>query len=97
MTHFTESVDDSEIKIAIGEQGTNPVPKLFSSFQEEIVVNDIKGRKIAYNISIPAGQSKTFNLYAWLREDAENAAQGKFFVTQISAKGEYKPEDAPIE
>jgi len=28
-----------------------------------------------------------------LKSDAENAAQGKYFVSQISARGEFIPED----
>lgn len=83
---YSEPVEDNQIKIAIGEQGSAPTIKLYSDTKNE------KGDYvIASNILIPAGQTKIFNLYAWLISTADNASQGKYFVTQISARGEYLP------
>ena len=83
---YSEPVEDNQIKIAIGEQGSAPTIKLYSDTKNE------KGDYvIASNILIPAGETKIFNLYAWLISTADNASQGKYFVTQISARGEYLP------
>lgn len=86
LSSFKEPVEDNQIKIAIGEQGSAPTIKLYSDTKNE------KGDYvIASNILIPAGETKIFNLYAWLISTADNASQGKYFVTQISARGEYLP------
>lgn len=85
-TTYSQFVEDNQIKIAIGEQGATPTIKLYSDTK-----NANGDYIIASNILIPAGQTKIFNLYAWLRSDAVNASQGKYFVTQISARGEYLP------
>ena len=83
---YSEPVEDNQIKIAIGEQGSAPTIKLYSDTKNE------KGDYvIASNILIPAGETKIINLYAWLISTADNASQGKYFVTQISARGEYLP------
>lgn len=87
---FTEPVDDNQIKIAIGERGATPTIKLFSDTVEDSAAS---GQIIAEDILIEAGQSKIFDLYAWLKSDAANAAQGKYFVSQISARGEFIPKD----
>ena len=87
-TTYTEPVADDQIKIAIGEQGLTPTKMLYS----ETEVDPTSGNIIA-EVEIKAGDTKTFNLYAWLREDAENASQGKYFVTLISARGEFIPND----
>lgn len=92
-SHFTEAVNDNQIKIAIGEKDTTPTTKLFSECEEKTVIGETVGREIASNILIKAGENKIFNLYAWLISNAENASQGKYFVTQITAKGEYKPSE----
>lgn len=92
ISKYTASiVDDNQIKVAIGEKNSTPTIRLFSEYTTIDTTNG-QSREIAKNILIPAGESKIFNLYAWLREDAENASQGKLFVSQIFAKGEYLPE-----
>ena len=83
---YSEFVSDDEVKIAIGEGTSNPTISLYSSN-----VDDDGNHKIASNILINVGEKKTFKLYAWLKSDATNASQGKYFVTQISARGEYFP------
>lgn len=88
INNFKEAVADNQIKIAIGEQGATPTIKLYSDTK-----NTNGDNVIASNILIPSGETKVFNLYAWLISTAENASQGKFFVTQISARGEYLPAD----
>ena len=83
---YSEFVSDDEVKIAIGEGSSNPTTTLYSANA------DADGNhKIASNILIGVGETKTFKLYAWLKSDATNASQGKYFVTQISARGEYFP------
>lgn len=86
LNSFKEPVADNQIKIAIGEQGSTPTIKLYSD-----TLNQNGDYVIADNILIPSGETKIFNLYAWLISNAENASQGKYFVTQISARGEYLP------
>ena len=83
---YSEFVSDDEVKIAIGEGTSNPTISLYSS-----KVDADGNHKIASNILINVGEKKTFKLYAWLKSDATNASQGKYFVTQISARGEYFP------
>ncbi len=83
---YSEFVSDDEVKIAIGEGISNPTISLYSS-----KVDADGNHKIASNILINVGEKKTFKLYAWLKSDATNASQGKYFVTQISARGEYFP------
>lgn len=88
LSSFKEPVADDQIKVAIGEQGATPTIKLYSDTK-----NENGDYVIASNILIPAGEHKIFNLYAWLVSNADNASQGKYFVTQISARGEYLPEE----
>lgn len=83
---YSEFVNDDEVKIAIGEGSSNPTTTLYSD-----KVDADGNHKIASNILINVGEKKTFKLYAWLKSDATNASQGKYFVTQISARGEYFP------
>ena len=83
---YSEFVSDDEVKIAIGEGTSNPTISLYSA-----KVDADGNHKIASNILINVGEKKTFKLYAWLKSDATNASQGKYFVTQISARGEYFP------
>ncbi len=83
---YSEFVGDDEVKIAIGEDGTTPTISLYSDN-----VDSDGNHKIASNILIGVGETKTFKLYAWLKSDATNVSQGKYFVTQISARGEYFP------
>ena len=83
---YSEFVSDDEVKIAIGEGTSTPTTTLYSSN-----VDADGNHKIASNILINVGEKKTFKLYAWLKSDATNASQGKYFVTQISARGEYFP------
>ena len=83
---YSEFVSDDEVKIAIGEGTSIPTIRLYSSN-----VDADGNHKIASNILINVGEKKTFKLYAWLKSDATNASQGKYFVTQISARGEYFP------
>ena len=83
---YSEFVNDDEVKIAIGEGSSTPTTTLYST-----KVDDDGNHKIASNILIGVGETKTFKLYAWLKSDATNASQGKYFVTQISARGEYFP------
>ena len=84
---YNEQVDDSEVKIGFGEVSATPTIKLYSDTLDS---SDNK-HKISKNILLKAGETKTYNLYAWLRSDAQNASQGKYFVTNITAKGEYLP------
>lgn len=85
---YKDPVEDDQIMIAIGEQGTLPTKMLYSN-----MTNDATGGKvIATNIELQPGATKIMYLYAWLKSDAENAAQGKYFVSQISARGEFIPE-----
>ena len=83
---YSEFVSDDEVKIAIGEGTSTPTISLYSD-----KVDADGNHKIASNILIGVGETKTFKLYAWLKSDATNASQGKYFVTQISARGEYLP------
>ena len=83
---YSEFVNDDEVKIAIGEGSSTPTTTLYSAN-----VDADGNHKIASNILIAVGETKTFKLYAWLKSDATNASQGKYFVTQISARGEYLP------
>ena len=83
---YSEFVNDDEVKIAIGEGSSTPTISLYSAN-----VDADGNHKIASNILINVGEKKTFKLYAWLKSDATNASQGKYFVTQISARGEYFP------
>lgn len=85
LSSYKEAVEDNQIKIGIGESGTNPTPKLYS----ETLIDG--AHKIADGIHLAPGETKIFNLYAWLVATADNASQGKYFVTQISARGEYMP------
>lgn len=84
---FNEAVDDSEIKIALGEYTSTPTIKLYSD-----TVTTEGNHKLAENIYLEPNASKTYKLYAWLKSDATNASQGKYFVTLITAHGEYIPE-----
>lgn len=84
---FTAAVDDSEIKIAIGEYGSTPTIKLYSE-----TLNTNSEHELVNNVYLESGASKIFSLYAWLKSDAANASQGKYFVTLITARGEYVPE-----
>lgn len=90
-TTYTETyegvVDESEVKIAIGEVGSTPTIKLYS---ETLTSNN--EHQLVSNIYLEPGESKTFNLYSWLKSDTVNASQGKYFVTLITARGEYIPE-----
>lgn len=90
---YTGAVPDDQIKVAIGERGATPTIKLFSELENKDGIAGAVDKKIAGNILLPKGQTKIFNLYAYLKEDAENASQGKIFVTQISARGEYLPSE----
>ena len=83
---YSEFVSDDEVKIAIGEGTSTPTINLYNA-----KVDADGNHKIASNILINVGEKKTFKLYAWLKSDATNASQGKYFVTQISARGEYFP------
>ena len=83
---YSEFVSDDEVKIAIGEGTSIPTIRLYSSN-----VDADGNHNIASNILINVGEKKKFKLYAWLKSDATNASQGKYFVTQISARGEYFP------
>lgn len=83
---YSEFVSDDEVKIAIGEGTSTPTINLYSD-----KVDADGNHKIASNILINVGEKKIFKLYAWLKSDATNASQGKYFVTQISARGEYFP------
>ena len=83
---YSEFVSDDEVKIAIGEGTSIPTISLYSANAD-----DDGNHKIASNILIGVGETKTFKLYAWVKSDATNASQGKYFVTQISARGEYFP------
>ncbi len=92
---YNTPVNDDQIKIAIGEtvegEYISPTIKTYNETAEEIG-NETK-HILTKNILIEAHGEKTFKLYAWLKEDAENSAQGKYFVTKISARGEYLPEE----
>ena len=84
---YSEFVNDDQVKIGFGVQGETPTIGLYSDYLNTTDNN----HKIASNIQIGVGETKIFNLYAWLKSDAQNASLGKYFVTQISARGEYLP------
>ena len=86
---YGKQVDDSEVKIGFGEASATPTIKLYSDTLDS---SDNK-HKISKNILLKAGETKTYNLYAWLRSDAQNASQGKYFITNITTKGEYLPNE----
>ena len=85
---YSEFVSDDQVKIGFGVQGETPAIGLYSDYLNTTDNN----HKIASNIQIGVGETKIFNLYAWLKSDAQNASLGKYFVTQISARGEYLPD-----
>ena len=85
---YSEFVNDDQVKIGFGVQGETPTIGLYSDYLNTTDNN----HKIASNIQIGVGETKIFNLYAWLKSDAQNASLGKYFVTQISARGEYLPD-----
>ena len=85
---YSEFVSDDQVKIGFGVQGETPTIGLYSDYLNTTDNN----HKIASNIQIGVGETKIFNLYAWLKSDAQNASLGKYFVTQISARGEYLPD-----
>ena len=87
-SEYSEFVNDDQVKIGFGVQGETPTIGLYSDYLNTTDNN----HKIASNIQIGVGETKIFNLYAWLKSDAENASLGKYFVTQISARGEYLPD-----
>ena len=86
-SEYSEFVNDDQVKIGFGVQGETPTIGLYSDYLNTTDNN----HKIASNIQIGVGETKIFNLYAWLKSDAQNASLGKYFVTQISARGEYLP------
>ncbi len=88
---YSQPVEEDQIKIAIGEDGGTPTIKTYSETAKN--VNDKTVHAIAENIKIASGKKKTFKLYSWLKDEALNDAQGKYFVTQISARGEFIPEE----
>ncbi len=86
-TEFPDYSDYTEtaytnIMVAFGEDGLSPTTRLYS---------ELTDYKITENVLIPTGERKIFNLYAWVKEDAPNTAQGTYFVTEISAIGEMIP------
>lgn len=83
---YSEFVDESEVKIAVAEGSSTPTISLYSD-----KADSDGNHKIASNILIKVGETKKFSLYAWLKSDASNSSQGKYFITQISARGEYLP------
>ena len=87
-SEYSEFVSDDQVKIGVGVQGETPTIGLYSDYLNTTDNN----HKIASNIQIGVGETKIFNLYAWLKSDAQNASLGKYFVTQISARGEYLPD-----
>ena len=87
-SEYSEFVSDDQVKIGFGVQGETPTIGLYSDYLNTTDNN----HKIASNIQIGVGETKIFNLYAWLKSDAQNASLGKYFVTQISARGEYLPD-----
>lgn len=89
---YNTPVEDNQIKIGIAEGNSTPTIKLYSDTKNA----DNDDHIIASSILIRSGETKTFHLYAWLRNDANNASQGKYFVTKISAKGEFLPESETI-
>lgn len=78
---YTET-EYSNIMVAFGEDGLTPTVQSYSTLTDF---------KLASNILIPAGEQKIFDLYAWVKEDAPNTAQGTYFVTEVSAIGEIIP------
>lgn len=84
---YESVVDENEVKIAIGEVGSTPTIKFYSE-----TLNTNNEHQLVSNIYLDAGASKTFNLYSWLKSDAVNSSQGKYFVTLITARGEFIPE-----
>ena len=87
-SEYSEFVSDDQVKIGFGVQGETPTIGLYSDYLNTTDNN----HKIASNIQIGVGETKIFNLYVWLKSDAQNASLGKYFVTQISARGEYLPD-----
>ena len=84
---YTGDVDENEVKIGFAEGSATPTIQLYS---DKLDSAD-NTHKIANNILIKKGETKTYNLYAYLKSDAANASQGKIFVTNITVRGEYLP------
>ena len=84
-SEYSEFVSDDQVKIGFGVQGETPTIGLYSDYLNTTDNN----HKIASNIQIGVGETKIFNLYAWLKSDAQNASLGKYFVTQISTSAVY--------
>lgn len=76
---FTNT-DYSQIKIALCETGGTPTVKTYSSLIDYV---------IAENIFVEAGSQKSFTLYVWETNDADNDLQGTYFVTRLGLEGEY--------
>ncbi len=84
---YTGDVDETEVKIGFAEGSATPTIQLYS----DTLDSADNTHKIAKNILIKKGETKTYNLYAYLKSDAANASQGKIFVTNITVRGEYLP------
>lgn len=90
---YSTPVNDDQIQIAIGcgdpAAEITPTIKLFSATKNPDKENDYI---IASDLVIGKDETKKCNLYAWLKSDAVNENQGRYFTTQITAKGEFIPE-----
>ena len=73
--------DDTYIYTAFGVQGEDPVVKLYTELEDG---------SILLNLFLEKSETRIFNLWTWLKEDAPNEAQGTYFIADISIKGEYK-------
>ena len=78
--------DDTYIYTAFGVQGEDPVVKLYTELEDG---------SILLNLFLEKSETRIFNLWTWLKEDAPNEVQGTYFIADISIKGEYKP-SAPL-
>lgn len=72
--------NDSYIYTAFGEQGKDPIVKKYTELEDG---------SILLSIYLKKSQTKIFNLWTWLKEDAPNEAQGTYFIADISVNGKY--------
>lgn len=72
-------IDDEYISVAFGEQGLKP---------DVIAFNEITEDTIGY-FHINVGESRIFNLWTWVIENAPNSVQKSYFIANISLTGEY--------
>ena len=94
-SNFVSQDQYGYFKVALIEENSDvPLVKTYDT----IITDD---NQLVGNISLDSGQSRTYLLYIWLSKEAllaedalvnTNAIMGKYLVTDLSARGEYKPE-----